>query len=141
MPRLNQVTKELNIGFHTASEFLKRSFGTDVGPNDKITDVQYAALAKEFHNDMVVHSAAMKRVLPCQKNRRPSIKTQIEKFTEEELALIKTEKVKPKTYQEMGLGSAAELKIKKSGERLAFPNMSKNARIISISFGGRNKKR
>ena len=112
MPRLNQVTKELNIGYHTAADFLRRRFGADVELNDKISDAQYAALAEEFYRDMV------------EKNSRK-----------------RTMKVKSKNYHEMGFGSAAELKIKKSGGRIAFPNMSKNARIISIPFGGRNKKR
>ena len=141
MPRLNQVTKELNIGYHTAADFLRRRFGAVVGPNDKITEEQYAALAEEFHGDKVLHSAAMKRVLPRQQNRRSSMRVQNKELTKEEAALIEADRVKPKNYHDLGLDSAVALKIKKSGESLHYPNMSKNARIISIPFGGRNKKR
>ena len=60
MPRLNQVTKELNIGYHTAADFLIRRFGMVVGPNDKIPEEQYAALAEEFHRDKVLYDIAEK---------------------------------------------------------------------------------
>ena len=135
MPRLNQVTKELNIGFSTAANFLKKRFGVIVSPNEKISDEQYVAL-----------SVAMK-ITPPRKN-----KTKAEPFTEEELEFLEADKANPKSFHELGLKSAADLKIRK--EKLKentrrqcrdkrggiFPNMGKYARIVSVPFGGMNKK-
>lgn len=146
MPRLNQVTKELNIGFSTAANFLKKRFGVIVSPNEKISDEQYVALSEEFYRDKVAHNVAMK-ITPPRKN-----KTKAEPFTEEELDFLEADKANPKSFHELGLKSAADLKIRK--EKLKektrrqcrdkrggmFPNMGKYARIVSVPFGGMNKK-
>ena len=53
--RLNKVTQQLNIGIHTAVEFLKLNhvgyIKEDANPNTKITDEQYNALVKHFSVD------------------------------------------------------------------------------------------
>ena len=61
--RLNKVLSELNIGFETAVEFLKKK--TDLGeikddatPNTKISDGQYEALVNEFSTDKAVKTKA-----------------------------------------------------------------------------------
>ena len=50
--RLNKVLSELNIGIHTAVEFLKGNhigeIRDDAIPNTKITDDQYLALKEKF---------------------------------------------------------------------------------------------
>ena len=50
--RLNKVLSELNIGFETAVEFLKKKTNLgeikdDATPNTKISDGQYEALVNE----------------------------------------------------------------------------------------------
>ena len=50
--RLNNVTRDLNVGIQTAVEFLqKKGFAVESNPNAKITDEQYAMLVKAFSND------------------------------------------------------------------------------------------
>ena len=60
--RLNKVITELNIGIRTAVDFLKNNqvgeIKDDAGPNTKITDEQYVALAKKFSADKRVKAQA-----------------------------------------------------------------------------------
>ena len=61
--RLNKVLSELNIGFETAVEFLKKrselgEIKDDATPNTKITDEQYDALVDEFNTDKAVKNKA-----------------------------------------------------------------------------------
>ena len=61
--RLNKVLSELNIGFETAVEFLKKrnelgEIKDDATPNTKITDDQYDALVNEFSTDKAVKTKA-----------------------------------------------------------------------------------
>ncbi|MDO4949953.1 MAG: translation initiation factor IF-2, partial [Bacteroidales bacterium] len=50
--RLNNVTRDLNVGIQTAVEFLqKKGYTIESNPNAKITDEQYAVLVKAFSND------------------------------------------------------------------------------------------
>ena len=60
--RLNKVTQQLNIGIHTAVEFLKLNhvgyIKEDANPNTKITDEQYNALVKHFSVDRRVKANA-----------------------------------------------------------------------------------
>ena len=40
MPRLNKVLQELNIGFDTAKDYLRETFGISISSvNDKITEI------------------------------------------------------------------------------------------------------
>ena len=51
MIRLNKVTRDLNVAFATAIDFLtKKGYAVDANPNAKISEEQYAALVKEFGN-------------------------------------------------------------------------------------------
>ena len=61
--RLNKVLSELNIGFETAVEFLKKKTNLgeikdDATPNTKISDGQYEALVNEFNTDKAVKTKA-----------------------------------------------------------------------------------
>jgi translation initiation factor IF-2 len=61
--RLNKVLSELNIGFETAVEFLKKKIELgeikdDATPNTKISDGQYDALVNEFSTDKAVKTKA-----------------------------------------------------------------------------------
>ena len=50
--RLSKVAREFNVGINTLIEFL-RNKGEEVSsnPNTKLTDEQYAILAKQFSSD------------------------------------------------------------------------------------------
>lgn len=149
MPRLNQVTKELNIGFATAAEFLRSRFGVEVSPNEKITDEQYEALAKEFHVDKVLHSVAVKR-FPPRKKLTPRVKPGKEVYTEEEWRIVQGIEAKSMSYKDLGCKSATALKKKKAkmkekwlskNRKLGFhPEKGRFVRIVSVPFGGMNKK-
>ena len=61
--RINKVLSELNIGFETAVEFLKKRIELgevkdDATPNTKISDEQYDALVSEFSTDKAVKTKA-----------------------------------------------------------------------------------
>ncbi len=62
--RLNKVLSELNIGFETAVEFLKKKTNLgeikdDATPNTKISDGQYEALVNEFNTDKAVKTTLL----------------------------------------------------------------------------------
>lgn len=72
--RLNQVTKELNIGLMTIIDFLSnKGFNIEASINSKITTEQYELLRKEFSSDAVIKKIADKRKL---------FQTKIEDFLE-----------------------------------------------------------
>lgn len=149
MPRLNQVTKELNIGFVTATEFLKTRFDVVVSPNEKISDEQYESLAEEFHKDKVLHSVAVKR-FPPRKKLTPRVKPGKEVYTEEEWKIVQSIEAKSESYKDLGCKSATALKKKRAkikekwiskNRKLGFhPEKEGFVRIVSIPFGGMNKK-
>ena len=149
MPRLNQVTKELNIGFATAAEFLKTRFDVVVSPNEKISDEQYESLAEEYHKDKVLHSVAVKR-FPPRKKLTPRVKLGKEVYTEEEWKIVQSIEAKSKSYKDLGCKSATALKKKRAkikekwiskNRKLGFhPEKGGFVRIVSIPFGGMNKK-
>ena len=149
MPRLNQVTKELNIGFATAAEFLKTRFDVVVSPNEKISDEQYESLTEEFHKDKVLHSVAVKR-FPPRKKLTPRVKPGKEVYTEEEWKIVQSIEAKSKSYKDLGCKSATALKKKRAkikekwiskNRKLGFhPEKGGFVRIVSIPFGGMNKK-
>ncbi|MBQ1178363.1 MAG: hypothetical protein IIX50_04945 [Bacteroidaceae bacterium] len=150
MPRLNQVTKELNIGYHTAADFVRTRFGMVVGPNDKITEEQYAALAEEFHRDKVLHDIAEKR-FPPRKKLTPREQPKKDVYTEEELSILQGAESMPKSYKDLGYKSASAMKkkkalmkekwLRKNRKKLGIdPKMVGFVRIVSVPFGGMNKK-
>lgn len=51
MPRLNKISRELNISLETLCEFLSsKGFEVEVNPNTKITDVQAEIAIEHFAN-------------------------------------------------------------------------------------------
>jgi len=55
MARLLQITKQLNIGMHTAVDFLnKKNQPIEENPNTKLTDIQEQMLIKEFSSDQAL---------------------------------------------------------------------------------------
>ena len=74
--RLNKAIRELNIGLQTAVEFLEKK--SELGevkaePSFKLSDEQYAALAKAFQQDKEVRTQAEKlfQKKPKEKKRTP----------------------------------------------------------------------
>ncbi len=149
MPRLNQVTKELNIGYHTAADFLIRRFGMVVGPNDKIPEEQYAALAEEFHRDKVLHSVAMKIAPPRRTRNNHGQKPKNVTFSETELEVILEENKEnsesnshksPTKLHKRKKRAIAKKRVEESRKGGLFPYMGKFAKVVRVPFGGMNKK-
>ena len=121
-----------------------------VGPNDKITEEQYAALADEFHRDKVLHDIAEKR-FPPRKKLTPREQPKKDVYTEEELSILQRERTRSKSYIDLGFKSATAMKKKKKlmTDRWKFKNRNMGVhrkkkreyvRIVSVPFGGMNKK-
>lgn len=150
MSRLNQITKEFNIGFATAAEFLKSRFGVEVSLNEKITDEQYRAMAKEFYSDKVQHSVAVKR-FPPRKKLTPRVKPGKDVYTEEEWRIVQSMEAELRSYKNLGCKSAISLKKKKAKMKEKWLSKNRNlgfypekggfVHIVSVPFGGMNKKR
>ena len=83
--RLNKVLAELNIGLTAAVEFLKShselgEIRDDATPNTKISDDQYAALAKRYRGDKNIKKAATAIIEKKQANTaRQNIMTRTKK--------------------------------------------------------------
>lgn len=53
--RLNKVTRELNVGLNTIVDFLKeKGIEISTDPNAKLSEEEYALVAKEFSKDSEV---------------------------------------------------------------------------------------
>ncbi len=90
--RLNKVLSELNIGFETAVEFLKKrselgEIKDDATPNTKITDGQYEALVSEFNSDKAVKTKAEQLFIKKVKEKK------VEKVEKKEKAVAPTDQL------------------------------------------------
>ena len=147
MPRLSKALQILNIGFHTAAEFLKDKFGVNVySLNEAISDEQYSCLLSHFNTDKVLHSIRMKKyqaMSSCRKSNPVEVS-----FTEEEEAMkdnvadIRLSKyIKCKRGKDKGKFVRARKGVgnntKKSGR---FDNAFGYVRIVSVPFGGMKKR-
>ena len=78
--RLNKAISELNIGFQTAVDFLKKRSelgNAPEGPNSKLTDEQYKALVEAYKSNKEERTQAEKLL-----QKKPKEKKRIEKKTE-----------------------------------------------------------
>ena len=92
--KLNKVIKDLNVGLSTVVEFLnKNGFDVESNPNVKVSDEQYALLAKEFGDGTVpvtekpFFKPVVKEVAFVEKNKITDV---------EEIKTIIPEEFKPK---------------------------------------------
>ena len=90
--RLNKVLSELNIGFETAVEFLKKKtelgeIKDDATPNIKISDGQYEALVNEFSTDKAVKNKAEQLFIKKVKEKKA------EKLEQKEKAVAPTDEL------------------------------------------------
>ncbi|MBO5592186.1 MAG: translation initiation factor IF-2 [Prevotella sp.] len=90
--RLNKVLSELNIGFETAVEFLKKKtelgeIKDDATPNTKISDGQYEALVNEFSTDKAVKNKAEQLFIKKVKEKKA------EKLEQKEKAVAPTDEL------------------------------------------------
>lgn len=124
MPRLFKITKELNIGFETAKDFLESKYGIHIiSPNSNITEEQCADMRSHFSNDKYVHNIALKH-----KNKSA--------FSEEELNFIKDDR------PSIRLKKASKLtkKPQSSYNKGFFGKMFGYVRFVKVPFGGFKKK-
>lgn len=69
--RLNKVTRDLNVGISTIVEFLqKKGFTVEANPNTRISEEQYALLAKEFSSDKDLRLKSEMLTRDSRNNRR-----------------------------------------------------------------------
>ena len=77
--RLNKVTRDLNVGITTVVDFLqKKGYTVEANPNTKITEEQYAALAKEFSKDKDLKIESEKIIQERQNKERNKASVSIE---------------------------------------------------------------
>jgi len=96
--RLNKVLSELNIGFETAVEFLKKKIELgeikdDATPNTKISDGQYDALVNEFSTDKAVKTKAEQLFFKKNKDKKS------EKAEKKEKAVAPTDELLEHVHQ------------------------------------------
>ena len=101
--RLNKVLSELNIGFETAVEFLKKrselgEIKDDATPNTKITDGQYEALVSEFNSDKAVKTKAEQLFTKKVKEKK------VEKVEKKEKAVAPTDQLLEQRQQFKAVG-------------------------------------
>lgn len=136
MPRLNSVLKELNIGFETASLFLKSEFGFDLqSVNDKITEEQEASLVSNFQHDKIQYSVIRKKFASKKnrKNQNPEI-PDLDEY-EQEVWDTLNEPLK-KTHKAKRQARRGSRPVK---ERTIYV-IKKKPQVISVPFGGQTKK-
>ena len=103
--RLNQVTRDLNVGITTVVEFLqKKGYTIEASPNAKITEEQYAVLVKEFSTDKNLKIESEKFSQERQNKDRNKASISIEGFEskKEKEEVVKTvipEEARPKLKQ------------------------------------------
>ena len=73
--RLSKAASEFNVGHHTIIEFLKKKGHTiDPNPNTKLTEDQYALLAKEYQSEKLVKEESKKIGIEFNAHQTISIK-------------------------------------------------------------------
>ena len=103
--RLNNVTRDLNVGITTVVEFLqKKGYTIEASPNAKITEEQYAVLVKEFSTDKNLKIESEKFSQERQNKDRNKASISIEGFEskKEKEEVVKTvipEEARPKLKQ------------------------------------------
>ena len=70
--RLNNVTRDLNVGIQTAVEFLqKKGFAVESNPNAKITDEQYAKVNFRRRQAALSYPEKVRQLVELQKRLVP----------------------------------------------------------------------
>jgi hypothetical protein len=148
MPRLSKALKKLNIGFHTAAEFLKEEFGLNVtSVNESISDEQYGILLSHFNTDKVLHSIRMKKYRAMSSSRKPN-PTQVSYTEDEEKLLHKVEDINLTKYIRTSKGKKKKGEVVRARKGLGnnkkktsrFDKAFGYVRIVSVPFGGMNKR-
>ncbi|MDR1763450.1 MAG: translation initiation factor IF-2 [Dysgonamonadaceae bacterium] len=99
--RINQVTRNLNVGLTTIVDFLqKKGFQVEENPNAKISDQEYELLVKEFDKDKSIKLQSQKMSQERhQKDTKQSLTIEDYDKTEKKAEEVKTEipeEIKPK---------------------------------------------
>lgn len=96
--RVNKVLKDFNIGIGTLAEFLKKKgLDSDISPVSKISEEDYAIVAKEFGKERLIKDESKKVAIKVKEITEIEQKRDAEKEEEhEEVVIIKTN-VLPKT--------------------------------------------
>ena len=113
--RLSKALSELNIGLHTAVEFLEKrkdGDGEKFGPTSKLTDAQYSALVEAFKQDAAVRTEAEKLFQKKPKEKKHSSET---KDSNNESLLASAGKQEYKPLGKIDLDSVGKPAAKQSG--------------------------
>jgi hypothetical protein len=143
MPRLNKVLQELNIGFDTAKDYLRETFGISIlSVNKKITEAQYQALLKKYKADKVFYSVIRKtfRTRPTKKNPKgiPAVFNDEEKIVAQELGnILETKRYLAKDRKKKGKRIS---KGKSKSSSYLTNYVYGYVRIISVPFGGQRRR-
>lgn len=143
MPRLNKVLQELNIGFDTAKDYLRETFGISIlSVNEKITEAQYQALLKKYKADKVFYSVIRKTfgTRPTKKNPQgiPAVFNDEEKKVAEELGnILETKRYLAKDRKKKGKRIS---KGKSKSSSYLTNYVYGYVRIISVPFGGQRRR-
>jgi hypothetical protein len=143
MPRLNKVLQELNIGFDTAKDYLRETFGISIlSVNKKITEAQYQALLKKYKADKVFYNVIRKTfgTRPTKKNPQgiPAVFNDEEKKVAEELGnILETKRYLAKDRKKKGKRIS---KGKSKSSSYLTNYVYGYVRIISVPFGGQRRR-
>ncbi|MBO5703955.1 MAG: hypothetical protein J6R91_05260 [Bacteroidaceae bacterium] len=143
MPRLNKILQELNIGFDTAKDYLRKTFGISIlSVNDKITEAQYQALLKKYKADKVFYSVIKKTfgTRPTKKNPQgiPAVFNDEEKEVAQELGnILETKRYLAKDRKKKGKRIS---KGKSKSSSYLTNYVYGYVRFISVPFGGQRRR-
>lgn len=134
MPHLIKALRELNIGFASASDFLYKEFGIKINSvNSKISDSHYNSLCSYFNKDKAMLSLIKKKRI-ARKEKRFINEEELNEYEKNLNAIYGDiqDHIKYNTMEEI-------MRAKGIYPRTYFNNMSRNARFISVPFGGKKR--
>ena len=151
MPRLNKVLQELNIGFDTAKDYLRKTFGISIlSVNDKITEAQYQALLKKYKADKVFYSVIKKTFGTRPTKKNPQGIPAVFNDEEKEVALKvgdMLDVVPKKVWVKYKRGKNKKRLVRKgtkgnngSNSKSSYIYPYKYIRFISVPFGGQRRR-
>ena len=144
MPRLNEIIREVNVGFTTIKQFLSNRLGIKVSSvNDLITDEQYEFVARYLGHDRILQRVLKKRYDSRVTSRNPYPESPV--YTDEEKSVLEYINNFETKYERAFVKEKNKKKRKRKG-KTSKPSRNdeskkvKYIRFISVPFGGMNKR-